>query len=95
MTFAQVEAARDAGTLSELLLPVDRMFAAYPALHLNPAQSRMYRNGVKLSLDRLTLPEQSEKYRIYGDTGCFFGIGRTEEGLLRVDKNLTAGEDAS
>ena len=55
----------------------------------------MYRNGVKLSLDRLTLPEQSEKYRIYGDTGCFFGIGRTEEGLLRVDKNLTAGEDAS
>ena len=26
---------------------------------------------------------------------CFFGIGRTEEGLLRVDKNLTAGEDAS
>ena len=40
-------------------------------------------------------PEQSEKYRIYGDTGCFFGIGRTEEGLLRVDKNLTAGEDAS
>ena len=95
VTFAQVEAARDAGTLSELLLPVDRMFAAYPALHLNPAQSRMYRNGVKLSLDRLTLPEQSEKYRIYGDTGCFFGIGRTEEGLLRVDKNLTAGEDAS
>lgn len=95
VTFPQVEAARDAGTLASLLLPIDTVFGAYPALHLNPAQSRMYRNGVKLSPDRLDLPAQSERYRVYGDTGCFFGIGRLQDGLLRVDKNLTGGEDAS
>ena len=96
VTFPQVEAARDAGALSALLLPIDRVFAAYPALHLNPAQSRMYRHGVKLSLDRLSIPAQSEKYRVYGADGCFFGIGRREGELFRVDKNLTAaGEDAS
>ena len=89
-TFDTVQQAADAGTVESLIVPTDRLFMQCPALRLNEAQSRMYRNGVKLSLDRLRHLTKAEMYRVYGADGHFFGLANTDRaaGLLRVYKNL-------
>lgn len=90
-SFAQVQAAADAGNAFSLLLPMDTLFSALPALHLNEKQSAQYANGVKLPLSRLSgLPETADQLRIYAADGRFCGIGLADraEGLLRVRKNM-------
>ena len=89
-TFETVQRAADTETLESLVIPTDRLFTKYPALRLGEAQSRMYANGVKLSLDRLRHLTKQDIYRVYGADGRFFGLAQTdrEAGLLRVYKNL-------
>ena len=89
-TFDMVQQAADAGTVESLIIPTDRLFQHVPALKLNEAQSRMYANGVKLSLDRIRHITKQDIYRVYGADGRFFGLASADrqEGLLRVYKNL-------
>ncbi|MBR5370649.1 MAG: tRNA pseudouridine(55) synthase TruB [Oscillospiraceae bacterium] len=89
-TFDTVQKAADEGTLEPLIIPTDRLFVQYPALKLNEAQSRMYANGVKLSLNRIRNITKQDIYRVYGADGHFFGLASADraEGLLRVYKNL-------
>ncbi|MBR5405250.1 MAG: tRNA pseudouridine(55) synthase TruB [Oscillospiraceae bacterium] len=89
-SFDEVQQAADSGCLSGLILPTDRLFADLPALRLNAAQSRMYANGVKLTLSRLHLPEGAARLRVYADSGRFFGLAEPdrENGVLRIYKNL-------
>ncbi len=87
VNFADVERARDAGRLPELLLPIERMFAPLPRIDLDAAQTAKYRNGVKLPLAELHA-EPLPRYAVFGTTG-FLGTGRTEDDRLRVEKNLT------
>ena len=90
-TFEQIQKARDEGRLEELILPVDRVFSSFPAIRLGDAQTKMYRNGVKLDLARVNgiLPDHDD-YRIYASDGAFIGIAAAdrENALLRVRKNL-------
>ena len=89
--FAQVETFCQAGTLSSHLIPTDQLFLANPALHLTEAQTRLYQNGVKLSLCRLPeiLPGQTQ-YRVYDAQNRFISIGIAdwETGLFKVKKNF-------
>jgi len=50
----------------------------------------MYKNGVKLILDRLPIESGQERVRVYGADRRFIGIAQTdrEENVLRVLKNL-------
>ena len=90
-TFEQIQNARDENRLEELILPVERVFENLPKLRLNDAQTRMYRNGVKLDLAKLRgiFPDK-DCYAVYGSDGGFIGtaISDREEGLLRIGKNL-------
>lgn len=89
-SFDAVQQAADEGHSERLIIPTDRLFAAYPALRLGAAQTRLYRCGVKLELARIRQVTDADTYRIYADDDTFLGLARAdrEEGCLRVYKNL-------
>ena len=90
-TFAEIQQLADEHRLEEAVLPIAEVFAALPALHLNPKQTTHYRNGVKLGLSQLK--EQltdADRYAVYGEPDGFLGIAavdRTED-CLRIERNL-------
>ena len=90
-TFEQIQQAVDEGRLEQLILPIDRVFSSLPKLRLNEAQTKMYRNGVKLDLSRIrNIKEDADCYGVYGSDGVFIGTAHPdrENGVLRVGKNL-------
>ena len=90
-TFDEIQKAADEGRVGELILPIERVFDTLPKLHLGEAQTRMYRNGVKLDLERIrNIREDADCYAVYGSDGSFIGTALTdrENGILRVGKNL-------
>lgn len=91
-TFEQIQRAADEDRLEQLILPIDRVFRSLPKLRLNEAQTRMYRNGVKLDLKRVRdIKPGVTGYAVYGSGGEFIGIASADfnEEVLRVGKNLT------
>lgn len=87
LTLAQVEAHRDNGTLSEILLPVDGIFSEYPALHVAEEARKKLQNGNRLEISDLSLSDRSavqlskrdtieemQKFRVYDASGKFYGI---------------------
>ena len=82
-TLEQVQRAADEGRAEELLLPVDRLFAAYPALCLSAAEERRLRVGAALSR-----PEAAGEYRVYAPDGAFLALGRLRDGDLRSIKSF-------
>ena len=90
-TLEEIQQARDEDRLEELILPIERVFEKLPKLRLGEAQTRMYRNGVKLDLERVRgIRDGISEYAVYGSDGGFIGtaIADRESGLLRVGKNL-------
>lgn len=91
-SFEEIQTAADNGTVSELILPIERVFSSLPKLRLGDVQTRMYRNGVKLDLARVyNIKSSADLYSVYGNDGQFIGTARAdrENGILRVEKNLT------
>ncbi len=81
-TLEEIQAARDAGTLDDLLTPVDTVFGHLPALDVNEAtRSRLY-NGAPT----YRFKADEGQYRLYGPDGEFLGLGRVEENTLKVEK---------
>lgn len=91
-SFEEIQTAADNGTVSELILPIERVFSSLPKLRLGDVQTRMYRNGVKLDLARVyNIKSSADLYSVYGNDGQFIGTARADRknGILRVEKNLT------
>lgn len=85
VTLAQVEAHRDGGTLDDVLLPVDRVFAEYPPLHVRDAAKKKLLNGNRLAWADFTAAPAADAlagessaaatwFRVYDETGKFYGI---------------------
>ena len=90
-TFEEIQQARDEDRLEELILPIERVFVKLPKLRLGEAQTRMYRNGVKLDLTKLRdIRSGEDNYGVFGADGVFIGtaFADRENGILRVGKNL-------
>ena len=90
-TLEEIQKARDEERLESLILPIERVFETLPALRLNEAQTRMYRCGVKLDLNRVRgVREDCDSYRVYAFDGGFIGTAETdrENSILRIGKNL-------
>jgi tRNA pseudouridine55 synthase len=86
-TFDEVQQLKDDGRLEEALLPVERVFESYPRLCFGEAQARMFCNGVKLDLDRVSGVE-SGLHAVYNQTGQFLGLAQPDHdtGVLRIQK---------
>ena len=68
-----------------LLMPVDRLFGAYPAFRLTtPRQEHWCLNGNPVPVKNL----EPGTYRVYGQTGGFLCLSRYENGQLRSIKNF-------
>ena len=71
-----------------LLLPLDRLFAEYPAFRLTSARQEHYcRNGSPVPVKDL----EPGTYRVYGQSGEFLCLSRYEDGQLRSVKNFFGG----
>lgn len=71
-----------------LLLPVDRLFEAYPVFRLaSPRQEHGCRNGNPIPAQNL----EPGMYRVYGQAGDFLCLSRYEAGRLRPVKNFFGG----
>lgn len=90
-TLDEIQSAADENRLEELILPIEHVFDSLPKLRLNEVQTRMYRNGVKLDINRINRIKQGVyRYSVYGCDGCFIGIAgvEAENSVLRVVKNF-------
>ena len=68
-----------------LLLPVDTLFAACPALTLTPAQEKCCRNGASF-----TLRFAPGRYRLYAESGEFLALGEVRDGRMETVKSFFA-----
>lgn len=90
-TFEQVAQMCQAGTLQQYLIPTEKLFERLPAVYLSEKLSRLYANGVKLSLEQVAdLLPTADRYRVYGAGGRFLGTAVTDRAaqVLRVEKNF-------
>ena len=65
------------GEGESLMLPVDKLFGAYPILKLNAKQEKLFRNGVRISVNG-----EEKDYRVYSSNGDFIALAKIEQGLL-------------
>lgn len=63
------------GIPDELLLPIDKAFSMYGECRLGQRETALYKNGVRLRPDQLSLSGGSELYRVYCFDGGFLGLG--------------------
>lgn len=90
-TLDEIQQAKDENRLETLVIPIERIFCGLPEIKLNEVQSRMYRNGVKLDLNRINnIKHGAERYAVYGFDGEFIGIAGAdyENSELRAVKNF-------
>lgn len=90
-TLDEIQSLADSGNIEYALISVECVFSGLPKTRLNKVQTRMYKNGVKLDLNRINhiKPEFSE-YSVYSYDKEFIGIACAdfEKGELRVVKNF-------
>lgn len=80
-TLEEIQAAKDAGTLEELLLPVETVFAHLPLITVSAGHTARLMNGAPCY--RFSQPEGI--YRLHGPDG-FLGLGRIKEKELKAEK---------
>ncbi len=90
-TLAEVEAARDDNRLQELILPVEKMLAKYPAGTVKAPFERYLYNGNQLTLVMLKTAAEfadGDGVRLYDEKGNLIGLYRysRDKNVLRPDK---------
>ena len=90
LKLSEVEKLRDEGRLEEILLPVDTVFSAFPALSVRPEYDRFLKNGNPLKAEMLKEREEeispSPRYRVYDFEGRFAGLFEKKEKVYRAVK---------
>ncbi len=90
-TLDEIQRAKDENRLEKIIIPTKYIFSGLPEIRLNEVQTRMYKNGVRLDLNRINrINPNASKYSVYGFDGGFIGLGSAdrESGCLRVLKNF-------
>lgn len=79
------------GKLSQCMIPLERVLAAYPSLSVTQAQAVRFANGGALDADRLRFAEKRDGlFRVYSPDERFLGLGELlpEERELKVRRVL-------
>ena len=81
-TCEELVALKEAGKLSEVILPTERVFAKYPEIVLNEKNTQRARNGVTI---RYLGVQAEQRYRVYGVDGAFLCLSvGCEDGSLKM-----------
>lgn len=91
ITLERLKQLKDEHRLSEVVIPVERMFENLPKIKLSVMKTGMYKNGVKLRLRGLNAPMGEGMLRVYGYDNEFIGIAKPDmnEMVLKIVKNLS------
>lgn len=82
-TIDEIKAAADNGGLDEIIIPVDRLFSAYPELTVSDTAEKKLRNG---NVIKLAAPNGT--YRVYTETGGFLLLGEVADNKLKTIKSF-------
>ena len=82
-TIEEVIAAAEAGCAEALLLPLDRLFAQYPALRVGAAGEKKVRCG-----NPLPTRTPAGDYRLYSESGEFLALVQVKDGEMRTVKSF-------
>lgn len=76
-TLSEIEAMRDAGALSQIVIPVDRIFDKLRKLHIRAEYAALLKNGNVCAPETITErvdASDAERFLMYQDDGTFYGI---------------------
>lgn len=82
-TIDEIRELNEKGELDKILLPVDTLFAEYPAVKLSERQLKKCLCGNSFE----TL-EKNGKYRVYDENGGFLMLGNVENGIMCTVKSF-------
>ena len=82
-TIDEVQAAADNGKLDEVLIPVEKLFTAFPTLTVSDAADKKLRNGNIIKLDA-----PNGIYSVYSETGGFLLLGEVADNKLKTIKSF-------
>lgn len=82
-TIDEIQATADNGGLDEIIIPVDRLFSAYPELTVRDTAEKKLRNG---NVIKLAAPNGT--YRVYTETGGFLLLGEVADNKLKTIKSF-------
>ncbi len=90
-TLQEIRDAKENGTLSRLVLPVEEMFSMYPAFRMKKDEDRFLRNGNHIPLSFTepdTTPENDALYRAFLSDGRFAALYRyrADTGAFSAEK---------
>ena len=81
-TIEEIQAAKDAGTLESLLLPVESVFESLPLLVVDSRVEQHLYNGCPTS----RYPAADGRYQVRNAEGNFLGLANVVQGVLKVEK---------
>ncbi len=88
VTLEAVQRSRDAGSIDDLLLPVDALFKDVPKIYLSDSDERLIRNGRSIPC-----PGQAAgRYRVYSQNCGFLLLGAVSDGELSSVKNFFSNQ---
>lgn len=70
----ELEAFSENGTLSDVIIPVEKMLLCYPCVYVSPSQGVRFKNGGALSKERFNTHGALGLVRVYSENR-FLGIG--------------------
>lgn len=79
LKLSQIEECKRAGTVGDIITPIDDMFLGLPGLVAADKYAALAYNGNSLRADFVTEPrlcKDGEQVRMYNESGCFIGIYR-------------------
>lgn len=82
-SLADIEAAAREGRLSDIILPVDTLFAPFPKLTVSQSAAKRLKNG-----NIIKISAEDGDYRVYSDPEEFLLLGRVEGGKLKTIKSF-------
>lgn len=89
-SFDDVQNAIQTNSIDDLILPTETLFSNFPKIQLTENQTKMYKNGVKLTFGELALQDVKSTYSVYSNEGIFLGTANSDfqNKILRIGKNL-------
>lgn len=82
----EIQKKKDAGRLEELLIPLDRMFQAYPKAVVRKDAQELAYNGNEIPLEKtdLSYGKENGRVRLYDEKGRFIGVFVCRPGKKRL-----------
>lgn len=82
-SLADIEAAVREARLSDIILPVDTLFASFPKLTVSQSAAKRLKNG-----NIIKISAEDGEYKVYSDSDEFLLLGRVECGKLKTIKSF-------